>query len=228
MINQVLILYIYHGCISYFCGGKCVGTNLIESTTGIYFKRLEKGMPPWFLSVSFTYMFSMIGNGFIYGVILSFVVHPKQYDIFSATKLVTPLGNFFFGGVVGALFFLFCSLFLHGNVSHLVVCSFIDSNLKWFYPWPSSYHLILCIPSLENMQLHIYVRNNFSSCVHTLLFFKKLHTSSFLVKFLMWEFFGWVVSVVGSSWVPILYVDFSLCDQKPLFYYFSFIEIFSC
>ena len=91
-------------------------------------------MPPWFLSVSFTYMCSIIVNGFIYGVILYFVVHLKQYDIFSKTKLVTPLGNFVFGGVVGALFFLFFSLFLHANVSHLVVCSFIDSKLEWFYP----------------------------------------------------------------------------------------------
>ena len=84
---------------------------MIESTTRIYFKRLEKGMPPWFLSVSFTYMFSTIGNRFIYGVIFSFVVHPKQYDIFSVTKLVTPIGNFLFGGVVGALFFLFALYF---------------------------------------------------------------------------------------------------------------------
>ena len=64
-------------------------------------------------SVSFTYMFSMIGNGFIYGVILSVVVHPKQHEIFSIKKLVTPLGNFLFGGVVGVLFCLLCSLFIH-------------------------------------------------------------------------------------------------------------------
>ena len=154
----------------------------------------------------------MIGNAFIYGFILSFVVHPKQYDIFSVIKLVTPLRNFLFGGVVGALIFLFCSLFLHGNVSHLVVFSFIDSNLEWFYVWPSFYHLILCTPSSENMQAHICPGNTLSSHVHTLLFFEKSGTSSFLVEFLMWEFFGWVVSVAGSSSIPILYVDFSLCD----------------
>ena len=169
-------------------------------------------MPPWSLSVIFTYMFSMIGIGFIYGGILSFVVHPKQYDIFSITKLVTPLGNFLFGGVVGALLFFFCSLFLHGNLSHLVVCSFIYSNLEWFYSCPSFYHLILCIPSSKNTQSRICTGNTLSSRVHTLLFFEKSRTSSFLVDFLMREFFGWVVSVAGSSRVPILYVDFSLSD----------------
>ena len=74
-------------------------------------------------------MFRMIGKGFISGVILSVVVHPKPYEIFSVTELATPLGISFllgFGCMIGLIF----SLLICVYVSHLVVGLVIGIPLK--------------------------------------------------------------------------------------------------
>ena len=78
------------------------------------------------------------------------------------------------------LIFLTCSLFLPIFVSHLVVCSSIDTPLEWFDPWT-------CFLPLSSLYTRVRVCT-VMSC-----------TSSLLVKFLMWEVIGWVASVVGSS-----------------------------
>ena len=77
------------------------------------------------------------------------------------------------------IFFTF-SLFLLVSVSHLVVCSSIDTPLDWFDPWLAFYHFLLCI--------HIFLAK---SRIHTELFFKQSCTYSLLVEF----------DVVGSCWV---------------------------
>ena len=110
------------------------------------------------------------------------------------------------------------SLFLPVYVSHLVVCSSIDTPLEWFDPWTIFYHFLLYIREPEYIQSCIYIGCPLPSHIHTLLFFEWSRTSSLLVDFLMWEVVGWVVSVVGSSWVLMLSIDCFFCDQRPLFH----------
>ena len=137
---------------------------------------------------------------------------------------------------------LTCSLFLPIYVSHLVLCLSIDTPLEWFHPWPAFYHFLLYIHRfLAKSCIHTQVFGQKSrihtgfwtkvmytcrflakSCVHPLLFFKQFLTSSLFWLSLTWEVFGWVVSVAGSSWVLMLYVDYFFCDKRPLFYCFFF------
>ena len=65
-------------------------------------------------------MFNMIRNEFIFGVILSIVVHPKPLDIFSVIELETPMGISFLLGF-GCMLGLILSLLLCAYVSHSVV-----------------------------------------------------------------------------------------------------------
>ena len=71
--------------------------------------------------------------------------------------MATPLRNFLFGGVVGALFHSIFSMFLPISVSRLVVCSSIDTPLEWFDPCPSFYHILLCIRG--NMYSLVYMQD---------------------------------------------------------------------
>ena len=136
------------------------------------------------------------------------------------------------------LIFLTCSLFLPVSVLHVIVCSSIDTPLYWFNPWPAFYHCLLCIRRfLAKSHIHTWIFGQKSrmhadfwpksvytcsflakSHVYTQFFFKQLHTSSFLVSLMLWEIVGWVVSVVGFSWVLMLSVGCFFCDQRPLFH----------
>ena len=135
------------------------------------------------------------------------------------------------------LILLTCSLFLLVYVLHFIVCSSIDTPLYWFDPWPSFYHCLLCIRRfLSKSRVHMRIFGQKSrihaffwqkstytcifsnkSRVYTYLFFKQSRTSSLLASLMLWEVVGWVVSVVGSSWVPMLSVGCFFCDQRLLF-----------
>ena len=123
---------------------------------------------------------------------------------------------------------LTCSLFLPISVSHLVVCSDIDTPLEWFDPWPTFDHFLLCIRMFFSQKSHIHAgfwpkvtytcRFLAKIHVHTQLFFEHSCTSSLSWLILMWEVVGWVVSVARSSWVLMLSVDCFFRDQRPFFH----------
>ena len=107
--------------------------------------------------------------------------------------------------------FYTCSLFLPISASHFIVCSYIETPLEWFDPFPAFYHFLLCIHRfLAKSRVHTWLFGQKSrihvdvwpksmytckflakSHVHTLLFFIQSRTSSLLVEF----------DVVGSCWV---------------------------
>ena len=168
--------------------------------------------------------------------------YPQPQEFLSITELVTLLGMFLvfiwgFADTMG-LIFLTCSLFLLVSVLHFIVCSSIDTPLYQFDPWPAFYHCLLCIcrflaksrvhMRIFGQKLHIHAgfwpksayTCNFLAKIHvyTQLFFKQSCTSSLLVSLMLWEVLGWVVSVVGSSLGPMLFVGCFFCDQRPLFH----------
>ena len=63
------------------------------------------------------------------------------------------------------------------------------------------------------------------SCVHTMLFSEQLHRPPIWVQFLMYEDVSWVVSVLESSWVPMLSLDCFLIWPKTYFYLLLFESI---
>ena len=65
----------------------------------------------------------------------------------------------------------------------------------------------------------MYIRGFLAkSRVYMQPFFKQSCTSSLLVNLMLSEVVGWVVSVVGSSWVLMLSIGCFFCDQRPLFH----------
>ena len=130
------------------------------------------------------------------------------------------------------------SLFLPISVSHLVVCSSIDTPLDWFDPCPAFYHFLHCIHRFlaksrvntqvfgQKSRIHACfwpksaytLRFLAKSCIHTQLFFIQSRTSSLLVSLMLWEVAGWVMSVVGSSLGLRLLVGCFFCDQRLLFH----------
>ena len=136
------------------------------------------------------------------------------------------------------LILLTCSLFLPISVLNFIVCSSIDTPLYWFDPCHAFYHYLLCIRRFlaksrihtrifgQKLRIHagFWPKSPYTciflakSCVYTQLFFKQSCTSSVLVSLMLWEFAGWVVSVVGSSLGLMLSVGCFFCDQKLIFH----------
>ena len=94
---------------------------------------------------------------------------------------------------------LTCYHFLPISMSHLVVCSFINTPLYGFDPLCYFFHFRLYMRRSKYTQLCIYTGCPLPSCVYTTFFFEQSCTSFILVYFLMWEVTGRVVSVVGYS-----------------------------
>ena len=170
------------------------------------------------------------------------VVVPQAIGISLRNRIGNSTGDvscFYLGfaGTMG-LILLTCYLFLLVSMLHFIVCSSIDTLLYWFDPCPAFYHCLLCICRfLAKIRVHTWIfgqkyRRHAGFCpkstytciflaksrVYTQLFFKQLHTSSLLVSLMLWEVLGWVVSVVGSSWVLMVSVDCIFCDQRSLFH----------
>ena len=167
---------------------------------GMYFNHLEQGTIRYPL-VLYVWFLLHIRKGLISRVQLSVVVHPKPQEVSLRNRIGDHTGDVpclsLGSGGTMCLIFLTFSLFLPIFVQHLVVCSSIDTPLKWFDPWPTFYHFLLCI--------------------HMLLAKIRVHTP-FWLRLLSWEVARWVVSVAGSSWVLMLSIDCFFHDQRPLFH----------
>ena len=108
-----------------------------------------------------------IGKGLISMVTLSVVV-PQDIGIFLRNRIVNhtrdvPYFCLGFGGTM-CLILLNCSLFLLVSMSHFILCSFIETPLYCFDPWPAFYHCLLYICSFLA-----------KSHVHTQIFGQKSH-----------------------------------------------------
>ena len=150
-----------------------------------------------------------------------------------------PCFSLGFGGTM-CLILLTFSLLLPISVSHFIVCSSINTPLYWFNPWPSFYHCLLCIHRfLAKRCIHAWILGQKSrihasfspksmytcrflakSHVHMQLLFKQSRTSSILVSLMLWEVAGWVVSMVGSSWVLMLSLEASFVTKDCFFMIF--------
>ena len=119
-----------------------------------------------------------------------------------------------------------------------IVCSSIDTPVYWFDPWHAFYHCLLCIHRfLAKSHVHMWIFGQ-KSRIHAGFWPKPTYTCSFWPKvvytcscslnsrvhppfwlsLMLWEVVGWVVSVVGSSWVLMLSVGCLFCDQRLLFH----------
>ena len=107
-------------------------------------------------------------------------------------------------------------LFLPVSMSHFIVCSYIDTPIDWFDPWTAFYHFILSIHRfLAKSHVHMWIFGQ-KSRIHVGFLPKYAYTCRFFAKsrvhppfwlsLMLWEVVGWVVSVVGSSWVLMLSV----------------------
>ena len=139
------------------------------------------------------------------------------------------------------LIFLTCSLFLPASMSHLVVCSSIDTPLDWFDPWSAFYHFILYIRRfLAKSRIicrflaksHVYMQVfGQKSHIHIGFWIKvtyicycslKSHVDPpFCLSLMLWEVVGWVMSVAGSSWVLMLSIDYFYVTRDDFFIDFS-------
>ena len=94
--------------------------------------------------------------------VILFVVVPQSTRSFLHNRIGdstrdVPCLSLGFGGTM-CLILLTCSLFLPVSVSHVIVCSYIDTPLEWFDPLPSFYHFLLYICRfLAKIRVHVRV-----------------------------------------------------------------------
>ena len=108
------------------------------------------------------------------------------------------------------LILLACSLFLPVSVSHFIVCLSIDTPLYWFG-----------LGLLFTTAFSIYV-GFWPKFMYIRGCSLKSHLQPpFWLSLMLWEAVGWVVSVVGYSWVLMLSRDYFFHDKRPFFIDFS-------
>ena len=112
---------------------------------------------------------------------------------------------------MGALFHSIFSLFLLVSMSHLVVCSSIDTPLEWFDPC-SAFTTFISVYASFWLKATYILSYSFNSHVHP----------PFWLFFMLWEVVGWVVSVVGSSLGLMLSLDASFVTRDCFFIDFFF------